>query len=190
MDDLKKVNAVLINSHLEELTELSERLAPISEVSEDITIEEFELYFLPFIIGELEFNDENKTIFFYNYKKIAKGVTTPLYVIEDDEVKYKLPPMLVTNDLDGLDEFNFHRILNVFSNTKDTNPMVADKFLASSLNTISDEINTSKKYDLYINELRRIYADYSYRLKVDVKDEKSTQTVKDEEIEEDFIEYY
>jgi len=108
---LEEVSKMLMNEEMSEIAESSAILDTVATKYEEITLDFFETYFLPYIIYEVEHNDESNMIFNYNYFKIAKQYNIPIVVIGNNgEVLYKLPPLMSDINLSKMDNVAFSKL--------------------------------------------------------------------------------
>ena len=193
---LEEVSKQMQSEEMLELAESSEILTQVNSEEVEITLDFFETYFLPYIIYEVEHTDEYNMIFNYNYYKIAKKYSVSIVVIGDNnEVLYKLPPLVSDVNLDKLSNVAFSKIVSVFTNVAESNESMANKMLGKALNEVGTLIET--KSNVYEQSLQAIFQDYKHRLKDSFLSDKikehyideSTPNVIPEVDDEDFLDY-
>jgi len=192
---LEEVSKMLMNEEMSEIAESSAILDTVATKYEEITLDFFETYFLPYIIYEVEHNDESNMIFNYNYFKIAKQYNIPIVVIGNNgEVLYKLPPLMSDINLSKMDNVAFSKIVSMFTNISDNNSNAANKMLGKALEEVGTLVEVASND--YENSLVTIFQDYKHRLKDsfindNIKEHFEVDVKKIEEIEEDddFIDY-
>jgi len=185
---LKDVKRELMGDEVKELFDNSQILDSINNTGVDVSLSHFETYLLPYIIREIEITEETTSIFYYNIYNIAKSYKTALYIIDSNgEVKYKLPP-LVLDVNDDTNNISYSRIVKKFLNTLDSNASIANRVFNKEINEVENVITSNKEEEgIYVKEFIKIYNDYKYRLKDNLKNK---NIFKDEEdIEDDFLDY-
>jgi len=192
---LEEVSMMLMSEEMSEIAENSAILETVATKYEEITLEFFETYFLPFVIHEVEHNEEAIMIFNYNYFKIAKQYNVSIVVIDTNgEVLYKLPPLMSDINLSKMDNVAFSRIVSMFTDMSDNNSNAANKMLGKALGEVGTLVEAAS--NTYEDSLITIFQDYKHRLKDSfisdkLKEHFKVNAKKIEEIEEDddFIDY-
>ena len=150
---------------LEDLKQVTEDLKKVLPKPATISKEEFEIYFLPFFIGEVERNDTNTQIFIYNYlEKTEQSYHRELEVVnEEGDVLYILPPLFI-------DVFIKNEDLSISFLTKKMSALIesgyynSDKEIVKGLNEILKSLGAdNEKYRKYIIEFNRMVLDYKDR---------------------------
>ena len=181
---LNKVLKEERNEEMEILRELSLNLKEITDPYEEVSLHEFELYLLPFILKEIEYTDENTAIFNSNFLKLSKKYRVGLKVINNGKILYELPPLLGSLNIDD-NKINFRKIVNTFNSTAESNPRIADKQLSKNLNIVEKTLKeNNNEVNKYINTLSKIYKDYAHSVKNSKIVEKANN-----ELEDDFLDY-
>lgn len=186
---LKDVSEQRKSEEIKELEEVAEELVSVIPEPIRITKQEFESFFLPFLIGEVERNDINTEIFIYNYlEKTEHSYHRELEVIDDNgDLLYILPPLFIGLDIKDKDmsvSFLTKKMLTLI----DSGFYNSDKEIIKGLNAILKSLGTDKdKYGKYILEYNRILSDYKDRFIAAYKKRKGivVEEVKDETDEQE-----
>jgi len=189
---LEEVVEKTVSLEKKEILDFSRTISTIKNEDKQISLYDFELYFLPYILGETQKTDANTAVYIDNFLKITKSHHIGLSVMDKDEVLYKLPPLITDTDITKLDNLSFGSIVNKVNIYSDSNPGRA----IGLLNALSEEV--IKNFELndnskdYLKELIKIFHSYPDRF-TKVMESKGNgikiEGSKKEELEEDLFDY-
>lgn len=165
--NMKKVKNQIKNEELKEFLENSEKIKNITKAETKISKQEFEIYILPFILGEVERNEANINIFIENLKDLAGGYRRELVVLDDDNKTelFRLPPLIADSDIENLKDKKLRNTIIAHKEIAESNPIAADKKLRSLANIILKGLNPSHEdIEKLHSELNKIYNYYQNRI--------------------------
>lgn len=181
-----------ISSWLNEVSESVTQLAVVEPI--EITLKEFETYFLPYILNLVERDEMSTMVYTRNLlDKTNDNYHTPLAVIDYDEegekyIRYELPPYMLGIDTKSVSDISFSGLIAMYDNIKVDNPFKARDLLKKSMEELGSIVQMDKKYVHYFRELLKINNDYEY-LKTNKENNSIGKTNDVEEEEEDLFDY-
>jgi len=166
-EKMETIKENLNNEYKKELTELSKKIKNLTKAETKITKQEFETYLLPYILGEVEHNDINNTIFINNLKDLSGGYRVTLTVVdENDETLFSLPPMIIDVNNEKLEKNKLRGTIMSYKDLVDSNPRAADLKIRSLTNIILNGLDPDNNEVIkFKNELNKIFDYYKDRLK-------------------------
>ena len=185
---MQELREEMRKEELEELEELSQSLNPITDTDVMLELDRFETYLLPFILKEIEHNDENTMVFIENFLSITESPRIGIKVIDKNkEVMFRLPG-LVMNYENNLDDINLYLEVRKYNSYNKVNPREAARVINKTSKYIEDNIVADDNEEQeYKADLKKIFEYYKDRI---TNKEIKKEIIEDDTIiEEDFIEY-
>jgi len=197
---LKDVVKIKRNEELKELENLSQDLDKIAHSPSRITLEEFETYFLPYIINEVEKDETNNFIFVNNFlEKTNRSWFREIEVVDPKgNVLFILPPLAVDVDIKENSDVVVNKIVTKYYNMIKNGYYNSEKELAEGLANILSNLKVDEeKYKKYIVEYNKIFISYkdrflkAYKRRKGIPLEKETSNKKPNTIteEDDIFDY-
>lgn len=129
------------------------------DIDIEVSLEKFETYLLPFLIGTIESNDTNRALFYNNVRHLTEGKNLPLYIIDHTGIKYKLPPLSSRLDTD-FDATIVSKMANAEIENHDPRP---SQYFTKNIKELADSLEMDEgSVNEYKQNLIQIYTDYSY----------------------------
>jgi hypothetical protein len=189
---LREVAEKMKGEEEQEILDFSKVISTLKNEDKIINLYDFETYFLPFIIGEIERTDVNTAVYVDNYLKVAKSHHVGIAVKDNDEVKFKLPPLIADTDITKLDNISFGSIVSKVNSYSESRPDKANALLNKVSKKVLEDMGLSDSSKAYIEELVKIFHSYPDRVakviekrNIDVK----LDTKQIEEEEDDLFDY-
>ena len=188
---LEKVVELLKTQESEDIKQFSDIISTLKNDDKVISLYDFELHFLPYILGETEKTEVNTAVYISNILKITKshhiGITVKN---KDGETLYKIPPLIADTDITKLDNIAFGTIVNKVNSYLESAPYKVNGILTKVVNKVTEELDLADNSKMYMGELIKILTVYNDRVnKVLAKKGKTTLIKKEEEIEDDLFDY-
>jgi len=165
--NLKEVAENMRQQEWEMLENISKDLNKIANYPAKISLEEFETYFLPYILNEVEKNETNNFIFTYNFlEKTENSWFREIEVVDNKgNVVFILPPLVVDVKLkEDYSNLAVNRIINKYYNMLDSGYYGTEKELTKGLSEILKALSVDEeKYKRYIVEYNKIFERYKDR---------------------------
>jgi len=165
--DLQEVSEAKKAEEFKMLEELSKDLKNITNFPARITLKEFETYFLPFIINEVDKDETNSFIFVYNFlEKTEKSWFREVEVVDKHgNVLFILPPLAIDVKFkNNKKDLVVNRIVTKYYNMLNNHYHGTEKELKKGLISILKELTVDEdKFKKYIVEYNKIFERYSER---------------------------
>ena len=185
--NLKTVVKDMKNEEWEQLVNKSKVIEEITRTPASISLEEFEVYFLPFFLEEVGKDEVNTQIFMYNFLEKTEGSYHREIEVKDKEgsVLFILPPLFLDVNVANPD-LSISFIVSKLNTLIESGYYGAEKEVTKGLNEILKSLGTDKElYKKYIIEFNRIIETYSdrfinaYKRKKGIPVEETKQQVED-----------
>jgi len=189
MNELDKVADAMAENEKEEIASFSKVIASLKNEDKTINMYDFELYFLPYIIGEIARTDENKAVYISNFLRVTESHHIGIAVVNgENEVVFKLPPLITDSDVSELSNIAFNRVMKQVRAYSDSNPWKADAIMKNVTNEVISKMKVDDSKG-YLEDLIKIYKTYPDRVnkvilrdgELIIKDNKQQTTQEDEE---------
>jgi len=188
---LEKVVNLLKTQESEDIKQFSKVISTLKNDDKVINLYDFELYFLPYILGEIEKTEVNTAVYIDNILKVTKSHHIGITVKDNDgKILYKLPPLIADTDITKLDNVAFSTIVNKVNSYLESCPHKVNGILTKVVDIVTDELDLADSSKSYTGELIKILTNYNDRVnKVLSKRGKSPVNEAKEEIEDDLFDY-
>jgi len=176
---LKDVANVIRNEEWEELKEITKDISKLVPEPVKIDRQTFEKYLLPYLLMEVERNDENNFIFQYNFLKLTNGSYHREIVVIDEngEVMFLLPPLVLDVELKE-DRISISTVIKKFYNLFENHYHGVEKELVKDLNEVVKSLKLDEDvYAKYIVEFNKVFSYYkdrflkAYKKRLGIEDE-------------------
>jgi len=186
---LEKVVEKIKSVEEDEILGFSKVISTLKNEDKKVSLYDFELYFLPYILGEIDKTDVNTAVYIDNFLRVAKSHHIGLAVYVDDKVVYKLPPLIADTDITKLDNISFGSIVSKVNIYSGNNPRKASTILNKVSEKIMEDLDLGESSKEYLKELIKIFNSYPDRFKKVMAKKGKDVKLDTNEVEEDLFDY-
>ena len=179
---LKDVAEMIRNEEWEELEGISEDISKLLPEPAKTDRQTFEKYLLPYLLMEVERDDNNSFIFQYNFLKLTNGSYHREVVVIDEngEIMFLLPPLILDVELKE-NRISISTVIRKFYNLFENHYYGVEKELVRDLNEVIKSLKLDEDiYAKYIVEFNKIFSYYkdrflrAYKKRLGIEDEENT----------------
>jgi len=164
---------------VEELEYVNDGLKELVEDNEDDLVkvpeEVFKEYFLPYMLGLIDKDENNNKVFFNNWMNVAGDIVLGFFVVDKNgEILFKVPKYLADYDdvNTPISDISYITILKTFEKEYERAPGTAENELKQSMDAISSMVGISPEsaktffefYKILRERYNDFYIDYKTRM--------------------------